>query len=109
MKLSITFVVFVTVMLVSGNNSYSQEKPKQPKPKHHSYHPAVKLDSAKAEQVRLIHERYKADMKKVSGLGQGLEERRIKVRALIEEKNRKLSRLLTIEEQRKVIPSAENK
>ncbi len=71
------------------------------------YKRSLNVDSAKAEQVSRIQDDYKTAMKALEGQNQDPETRRARIKALMDDKNRRLSALLTAEQQRRIIPPTE--
>lgn len=72
------------------------------------YRNSLKVDSSKATAVMKVQTEYKAGMKALEADNSlNTETRRARIRALMDERNRKLGTLLTAEQQRKIIPSTE--
>lgn len=72
------------------------------------YRRSLKVDSAKAEAVSAIQTEYKTSMNALlANKGLNEESRRVQLKSLQIERNRKLRRILNPEQQQKVIPSTE--
>ncbi|MGX5687427.1 hypothetical protein [Arcticibacter tournemirensis] len=72
------------------------------------YRSSLKVDSSKAAAVIKVQNEYKAGMKALEADNSlDMETRRVRIRALMDERNRKLGTLLTAEQQGKIIPSTE--
>ena len=121
MKILFTLISLSIGILLSSESVQAQARPdsvvrkpravnvQQQKQQQRSYYRrALKVDSLKAEQVGRIQDEYKAGMKAViedQRLNQ--QARQARMKALVEEKNRKLSAILTPEQQSRIIPSTE--
>lgn len=72
------------------------------------YKRTLKVDSLKAEKISRIQEEYKAGMKSVEAdPSLSMENRRARIKALMEEKNSKLEELLDAGQQARIIPPGE--
>ncbi|MDT3403603.1 hypothetical protein [Mucilaginibacter terrae] len=110
----------IPVLLLIIQTSYSQQKDLQQLQKQQLrqdsargkqrmyYRQSLHIDSAKAQQVAQVQDEYKAGLNALmaeTGLSQ--EQRKQRVKALMQEKNRKLKTMLTPEQQAKIIPTTE--
>ena len=104
------------VMILGSLKSYAQkvDTTKRKDDPHMHMHRHIRqrlnIDSAKAEQVNTVQEKYKmgitravSDRKLTDG------QRRLAIDSLMREKNGKLGKMLTPEQQSKIIPSTEMK
>lgn len=113
----ITHVIF---LLLAGLafNSYGQkidsQKQRQPtevqkqKLQRNFYRKTLQVDSVKAEQVSRVQDSYKVALKLViadTSLNEAA--KRVKIKALMDNKNQQLRRMLTPAQQEKIIPSTE--
>ncbi|KAA8476163.1 hypothetical protein BDE36_2623 [Arcticibacter tournemirensis] len=72
------------------------------------YRRSLKVDSAKAASVMKVQAEYKAGMKVLEAdKNVDMETRRVRIKALMDERNRKLGTLLTADQQSKMIPPGE--
>lgn len=72
------------------------------------YRGSLKVDSAKAAEVAKVQAEYKEGMKALESEGNlSLETRRARIKALMDERKRKLGALLSAEQQSRIIPETE--
>ncbi|MDT3403738.1 hypothetical protein [Mucilaginibacter terrae] len=72
------------------------------------YRQSLHVDSVKAQQVSQVQDEYKAGLNAVmADAGLNEEQKKQKIKTLMQEKNRKLKSMLTPEQQAKIIPSTE--
>ena len=114
------FLTILALITLTVTVSYSQQRPdslrkaQQRNPENDKqkmqafYKRSLKVDSAKAEQVSKIMESYKAGMNALQAdPSLTYEARRTRIKALMEEKNKKLKAILTPEQQVRIIPGTE--
>lgn len=85
--------------------------PKEQKNKQLNYYRrSLQVDSLKADQVFKIQADYKAGMKTLEAdQSMNLENRRARIKELMEEKNSKLEKILDVGQQAKIIPPGESR
>jgi len=120
MKLYLTLITIITAFFFTDTKVQAQSRQDSIKRsqkvltfeehkqrQHHYYRRLLNIDSAKAVEVSQVQDTYKAGMKVLEGQNLSLEERRARIKALMEEKNKKFRALLTPEQQEKIIPPGE--
>jgi len=120
MKLYLTFITIIVAFFFTDAKAQVQSRqdslnkaqkvltPRDENQRRNNYYRrSLNIDSAKADQVVKIYDYYKAGMKALEGQNFSLEERRVRVESLMEEKNEKLRAMLTPAQQEKIIPPNE--
>lgn len=118
MKFRIYIGLLLLVVTSFSLNSKAQESikehpiqvelTKQKRDHRNFYRTSLKIDSAKAEQVLQVQETYKSNLKAISADSSlNIDNRRAKIKQLIDAKNQNLQRLLTPAQLEKLIPTTE--
>ena len=106
--LTISFLVFGLLTCVFSARAQQKNEAAAKQALKSFYRQSLQLDSAKAEQVALVQEQYKASMKAAmadSSLSEA--SRRSRYQQLMDNKNQQLRKLLSPVQQEKMIPSSE--
>jgi hypothetical protein len=111
MKKFIRLLTSIIILILAGNSSSGQQKPEKKIITRVSYYKkSLGIDSIKAEQVIKIHLNYKAKMGQVvQDASLNRDARAAKISALMDEKNKSLSTILSSDQQAKIIPGSERK
>ncbi|PWG81602.1 hypothetical protein [Pararcticibacter amylolyticus] len=108
MRKPICTVIVLFVLILTGKEVSAQKADSVKKEMVSYYSRTLSLSEDQARQVAEVHGNYKKAVNAVlSEPGLSEEQKRVKIDILIEEKNKKLSSLLTTEQMNKVVPSTE--